>query len=123
MNKLTTAKRAQVIAAITEGVGINATARMTGVSKPTVLKLLADVGKACSEYLDTHVMNLDTKFVQADELWSLIHGRRKNIAPELRDVFGYGDVWTFTAIDARSWFGVSLLLRGDALRGCGFRKL
>jgi hypothetical protein len=39
MNRLNTAKRAQVIAALVEGVSINATSRMTGVAKHTVLNL------------------------------------------------------------------------------------
>lgn len=100
MNRLTTAKRVQVISALVEGMAINATVRMTGVSKPTILKLLADLGTKCSEYQDKHIVNLPTTRIEADELWSLIYGRRKNLAPERRNVFGFGDCWTFTALDA-----------------------
>jgi DNA invertase Pin-like site-specific DNA recombinase len=46
MNKLNIAKRAQIVAALVEGNSINATVRMTGTAKHTVLKLLADLGKA-----------------------------------------------------------------------------
>jgi transposase len=49
MNKLTTAKCAAVVAALVEGNSVRATARMTNVSKPTILKLLADFGAACAE--------------------------------------------------------------------------
>lgn len=35
MNKLDTKRRAQVVAALVEGAGVNSIARMTGVSKPT----------------------------------------------------------------------------------------
>ncbi|MHB1795286.1 MAG: hypothetical protein ACYCPO_09985 [Acidobacteriaceae bacterium] len=42
MNHLN-AKRVQVISALVEGVSINATCRMTGVAKHTVLKLLEDL--------------------------------------------------------------------------------
>src|SRR5690348_17068492 len=107
MNKLTTAKRVQVVGALMEGMSVNGTVRMTGVSKPTILKLLADLGTACSEYQDKHIVNLQTKRVEADELWSLVFGRRKNIAPEKRDVFGFGDVWTFVALDADSKLAIS----------------
>lgn len=55
MNKLTTAKRAQVVAALVEGNSIRATARMTGVAKNTVVKLLADLGDACAKYQDEHL--------------------------------------------------------------------
>lgn len=102
MNKLTTAKRVQVVGALLEGMSVNGTVRMTGVSKPTILKLLADLGAACSKYQDEKIVNLKTERVQADELWSFIHGRRKNLTGERRDTFGFGDAWTFTAIDCDS---------------------
>ena len=58
MNKLDTAKRAQIVAALVEGNSINATVRMTGAAKHTVLKLLADLGPACApirtEYSGTY---------------------------------------------------------------------
>src|SRR5438477_13216119 len=47
MNKLNTAKRVQVIASLVEGNSINSTVRMTGISKPTILKLIAELGEAC----------------------------------------------------------------------------
>ena len=58
MNKLSIAHRAQVLGLLVEGNSINATCRITGVAKATVLKLLADVGKACAEYQDKTLRNL-----------------------------------------------------------------
>src|SRR3954451_17754100 len=52
MNRIDTARRAQVIRCLVEGNSINSTCRMTGVAKNTVLKLLVEVGAACSAYLD-----------------------------------------------------------------------
>ena len=46
MNKLSIQDRVQILNALSEGVGINAAARMTGKSKNTILKLLADTGAA-----------------------------------------------------------------------------
>lgn len=43
-------KRAQVVTALVEGASINSVVGMTGVSKPTILKLLADLGTACAKY-------------------------------------------------------------------------
>jgi IS1 family transposase len=110
MNKLTTAKRVQVVGALLEGMSINGTVRLTGVSKPTILKLLADLGAACSDYQDKHIVNLKTTHVQADELWSFIFGRKKNLAPERQNVFGFGDAWTFTAIDSHSKLIISFFV-------------
>jgi len=45
MNTLATSKQAQVIAALVEGTSVNATCRMTGVAKHTVLKLLKGMEK------------------------------------------------------------------------------
>ena len=48
MNRLSTANRAPVVAALVEGNRIRATVRMTGVAKNTVTKLLVDLGAACA---------------------------------------------------------------------------
>ena len=58
MNKLTTAKRAAVVAALVEGNSIRSTVRMTGASKPTILKLLADLGTICAAYQDEMIRNV-----------------------------------------------------------------
>jgi hypothetical protein len=47
MNRLNIEKQKQIIASLIEGNSIRATCRMTDTAKSTVLKLLADVGKAC----------------------------------------------------------------------------
>ncbi|MGY8905164.1 MAG: helix-turn-helix domain-containing protein [Burkholderiales bacterium] len=52
MNQLSTQDRVHILTALSEGVGINATCRITGKSKNTVLKLLADVGRAGAVYQD-----------------------------------------------------------------------
>lgn len=49
MNRWSTEKRARIIAALVEGNSIRATVRMTGAAKNTIVKLLADLGRACSE--------------------------------------------------------------------------
>lgn len=100
MNKLTTEKRTQIVAALVEGNSIRSTARMTGASKVTILKLLADLGVACAEYQHKTLRNLPCKKIQADEIWSFCYARKKNVPAEKRGQFGYGDVWTWTAICA-----------------------
>src|SRR5271169_1796016 len=100
MNKLTTEKRRQVIAALVEGNSIRATVRMTGVSKNTIAKLLLELGAACAEYLDQNLVNLTCKRIQCDEIWSFCYAKEKNVPADKRGIFGYGDVWTWVAIDA-----------------------
>lgn len=100
MNKLSTARRAQVIAALVEGNSIRATVRMTGAAKNTVTKLLVDLGDACNTYQDAVMRNLPCQRLQCDEIWAFCHSKQKNVAPEHHGILGYGDVWTWTAIDA-----------------------
>jgi IS1 family transposase len=38
--------------------------------------------------------------VQADECWSYCYAKSKNLPEDKRGVFGFGDVWTFVALDA-----------------------
>jgi IS1 family transposase len=100
MNKLTIQQRAQVLRALVEGNSIRATVRMTGAAKNTVAKLLADVGSACLDYQDKALRNLSCKRVQCDEIWSFCYAKDKNVPKDKQGQFGYGDVWTWTAICA-----------------------
>lgn len=68
-----------------------------------------DAGTACASYHDQHVRGIASKRVQVDEVWSFVHAKAKNVPQEKRGQLGYGDVWTWTAIDADSklmiaWF-------------------
>ncbi len=103
MNRLTPEKQAQVVAALVEGNSIRATVRMTGVAKNTIAKLLVELGAACSNYLNEHLVNLNCKRVQIDEIWSFCYAKAKNVTPEIaaKNPFA-GDVWTWIAIDADS---------------------
>jgi len=100
MNKLSTGKRVQIISALVEGNSIRATCRITGAAKGTVIRLLESVGKACSKYQNEHLINLNCKNIQIDEIWSFCYAKQKNVPDDKKNQYGYGDVWTFTAIDA-----------------------
>jgi IS1 family transposase len=108
MNKLPMAKRVAVVAALVEGNSVRATARMTDVSKPTILKLLADLGAACATYHDATVRNLRCEHVQCDEIWQFVGCKAKNVTDETRGK--WGDIWTWTAIDADTKLILSYLV-------------
>ncbi len=99
MNQLGLEKRAQVINCLVEGNSIRATVRLTGVAKNTVVKLLADVGRACSIYQDRVFRGLTCKRIQCDEVWSFVGAKEKNTTDETK-LKGWGDCWTWTALDA-----------------------
>ena len=99
MNKLSIQDRVQILNALSEGLGINATARITNKSKNTVLKLLADVGQACALYQDRVMNNLQCEKIECDEIWSFISAKAKNVRADDEKHADWGDCYTFTAID------------------------
>jgi IS1 family transposase len=100
MNRLTRKQQAQVIGALVEGNSVRAVERMTGVAKHSILKLLKDVGIACADYQDRVLRGLKCKRIQVDEIWQFCYAKEKNVPKKLKGKFGYGDTWTWTAIDS-----------------------
>ncbi len=111
MNQLSTEKRARVVRCLVEGNSIRATVRMTGASKNTVVKLLEQLGCACAAYHNRNVRSLRVRRLQCDEIWSFVGAKRKNVSIEKKEE-GWGDVWTWTAIDADTKLCVSWLVGG-----------
>ena len=83
---------------------------MTGTAKGTVIRLLADVGKACAEYQNKTLTNINSRRIQCDEIWSFCYAKQKNVPENKLGEFGYGDVWTWVAIDADSKLALSWLV-------------
>lgn len=108
MNKLSIEKRAQILHCIVEGNSLRATARLTDTAINTVVNLMIDAGRACSEYQDKAMRGLKCKRLQCDEIWSFCGAKEKNASPEKKRQ-GWGDVWTWTALDSETklipcWF-------------------
>jgi len=100
MNRLSTEKRAQIVGCLVEGNSIRSTVRMTGAAKNTITKLLVDLGEACAGYQDRALRDLPCKTIQVDEIWAYCYSKQKNVPEEHKGEYGYGDVWTWTAICA-----------------------
>ena len=100
MNRLDRKSQVQILNALVEGNSMRSTARMADVSFNTVVKLLLDVGRVCAEYQDVTLRNLTCKRLQCDEIWSFCYAKQANVPKEKQGRFGYGDVWTWTALDA-----------------------
>jgi IS1 family transposase len=100
MNRLSTGKRAQILGLLVEGMSLRAVTRLAGVSINTVSKLLVDIGEACAAFQDTTLQNLPCRTLEADEIWAFCYAKTKNVPDEHQGEWGYGDVWTWVAIDA-----------------------
>ena len=81
---------------------------MTGVAKGTILRLLTEVGDACTRYHDEAVRGLTCVRVQCDEIWSFCHAKERNIKPDKRRV-GWGDLWTWIGIDSDTKLVISYI--------------
>ena len=123
VNRLSKKQRTRIVSALVEGNSIRSTCRMTGAAMNTVLKLLADVGEVCVRYQDEHVRNIYARRVQCDEIWAFCYAKSKNVPDERKGRFGYGDVWTWTAIDADSKLAISWCIGGrDSYTGLAFMQ-
>jgi IS1 family transposase len=100
MNKLDREARARILHLLCEGNSIRAVTRLTGSSKKAVSRLMVDAGQACAWYQDRVFRNLTCKRIQVDEIWAFVYAKQKNVPTAKRQDLAYGDVWTWTAIDA-----------------------
>ncbi|MGB0909086.1 MAG: IS1 family transposase [Nitrospirales bacterium] len=112
MNKLTVAKRVQILSMLVEGSSMRSISRVVDVSINTVTKLLVDAGKACEEFHDRKVRGVNTTRVECDEIWSFCYAKAKNVKDAKAAPEEAGDVWTWTALDADSKMIVSWLVGG-----------
>jgi IS1 family transposase len=83
---------------------------MCDVAFNTVLNLLPAIGSVCADYQDRTLRNLMCKRIQCDECWSFVYAKQKNVPEEKRGRFGFGDVWTWVAIDAQTKLVPSFLV-------------
>jgi len=98
-NKLPAAKRVQILSMLCEGASMRFASRLADVSINTVSKLLVDAGLVCAAFHDENVRGLKSRRVQANEIWSFVGAKEKRVREEQKAA-GWGDCWTWTAIDA-----------------------
>jgi IS1 family transposase len=110
MNRLSLAKRVQILGCLTEGMSMRATSRLCDVSINTVTKLLVDVGTACEAYQLDKLVNIKAQRIQCDEIWCFVGAKEKNVPWQRKGRFGNGDVYTWVALDADSKLVVSWLV-------------
>jgi len=111
MNRLSKEQRTRVVAALVEGNSIRSTSRMTGIARNTITSLLVDLAEACAGYHNRYVRNLRVRRLQCDEIWNFVGAKAKNATPE-KKAEGWGDTWTWTAIEAATKLSVSYLVGG-----------
>jgi IS1 family transposase len=99
MNRLSRTERAQIIRALVEGNSLRSTSRITGAARNTITTLLVQLGEVCAAYQNEHLRDLPASRIECDEIWSFVYAKQRNVPEQFEGQFGYGDVWTWTAID------------------------
>ncbi|HTZ48905.1 MAG TPA: IS1 family transposase [Verrucomicrobiae bacterium] len=111
MNRLPLEKRTQILRLLVVGNSVRATSRLADFSINTVTKLLVDLGSGCAEYHHQKVRNVRVCRLQCDEIWAFVGAKQKHVTPERR-AQGWGDTWTWVALDADSKLVVGYLVGG-----------
>ncbi len=102
MNTLSREQQIAVISALTEGLGIRATARVTGVNREMVGKLALQVGRGCAELHDRIMVGLRVNRIECDELWAYVGHKRNPQKGPARPSPVTGDQYTYIALGASS---------------------
>ncbi len=100
MNNLSREKQIEVISALTEGLGIRATARITGINRGSIAKLALRVGHGCAELHDRMFVGVRTGRLELDELWAFVGKKQKRV--KRHEAFAKGDQYTFVALAGSS---------------------
>lgn len=80
-----------------EGVSIRATARLTGLAKSTLLRLIAQAGEQCRQFLSQAVNDVQADEIQCDEIWSFVACKERT-AFQHNMGEGVGDCYVYTAL-------------------------
>ncbi|HZM04689.1 MAG TPA: hypothetical protein VFC44_16910 [Candidatus Saccharimonadales bacterium] len=81
MDNLKAMDRVRTTFCSVKGITIHSTARMTGVAKNTVAKLL-EIGHACTTSQNKPFRKLICKRIQYDEIWSFVGSKERKTSAE-----------------------------------------
>ena len=87
---------------IVEGNSIRSAARVTGLDKKTITKLVVDAGQRCEALLDAKIQNVPVSDVQADEIWGFVGKKEGHKNPFEGDDMYLGEAWCFIGIERHS---------------------
>src|SRR5271157_3938704 len=83
-----------------EGTSVRSVERITQLHRDTILRLLVLAGERCIALMDTKMRNLQCKRIQADEIWSFVGKKDRNV--KVDDSSELGNAWVFVALDAQT---------------------
>ena len=95
--RISTEKRALILAAICEGMPMNAACRMFKTGKKAVKRVIEETGEALGAYMHANFRDLPVGRLAMDEQWQYVgeHGQRMTEKDKER-----GDFWLWAGIDS-----------------------
>ena len=106
--KIGEAQAVSVIEHLDSGCGLNATARLVGVSKDAVGRLLRVSGPVSYQLHDRLVRDVHPRALQFDEKWSYVAKKQRHVT-DRDDPSQQGDYWDANSLDPQSKLLVSLV--------------
>lgn len=101
--RLSTDKRALILAALCEGSAINSVCRMFKVGKHAVLRLIEETGLACEDYHNRVFRGLEIARLELDEQWGFVHTHKERMSKAQKQARpDRGDCWLWAGIDPES---------------------
>jgi transposase-like protein len=112
--KLSPEKVNQIVHCLVEGLSHRATARLAGVEKKTVVRVMLHAAELCQRVMDTRLRNLRSRYLQADELWCFTGKKEQHCSFEDKhNGHHVGDTWIFLVTDAESKLVPSFVVSPD----------
>jgi IS1 family transposase len=97
-NVLKPEKQLAVLNALTEGMSVRSTERLTGVHRDTIIRFMGRVGDGCQRLMDRELRNLTCPRIECDEIWAYVGKKQRHLSPT-DDEMAVGDFYTFVALD------------------------
>ena len=86
MNILPFDKQVSAISALTEGVSIRATERLTGIHRDTIMRLGVRVGNGCAALHDRTMRGLQVPVMEFDEIWGYVGKKQRRTVPVVKAI-------------------------------------
>ena len=81
-NHLPREKQIEVLHHLVEGNTLRSTARLTGVHRTTIMKLMVTFGRRCKAFMNARLRNLTLEHVEVDEIWTFVEKKQGRLTPE-----------------------------------------
>ncbi len=119
-NVLPREKQIAVLHHLVEGNTLRSTARLTGVHRTTIMKLLVRCGEGCQRLMDREFQGLTLDHLEVDEIWTFVEKKQGKLTVEEKATrHDIGDVYLWTALDQETKLVPAFLVgkrTGDSAR-------